>query len=105
MSVTHSTREIAEGTQFQGVDEEITYQIDVSNWGSSPTSVSMVVLDNATRSDVTSVVTTGSISVNGNVITLKTIRSLVAGTTYRVEVKFTISGNVLEAYMYIQAED
>ena len=98
-----STREVLEGTQPQGVDERIAYRLTVTNWGSSPTSVSVVVKDRA-GNDVTATVTTGSASVAGNVITLPVIHSLTAGVIYRCEVKFTIDGNVLEAYVYIRAE-
>lgn len=56
------------------------------------------------RLDVTSTVMTGAASVEGNVITLPVIHSLTAGVIYRCEVKFTIDGNVLEAYVYIRAE-
>lgn len=97
-------REWAEGKLPQGVDEEITYTVDVTNWGNTPSSPSLVVKDQEGK-DVTSAVTTGTASVNGNVITLPKIKSLEAGVTYRVEVKFTISGNVLEVYGFIEGEE
>lgn len=95
-------REVAEGLQVQGEDERIAYTLDVSNYGSSPTSVSVVVKRGG--EDVTSTVTTGSSSVAGNVITLPVIHSLVPDAIYRVEVKFTVSGNVLEPYFNIEGQ-
>lgn len=91
----------------QGIDEEIAYQLTTTNWGSSPSSVSVKVYDIAGGgyTDVTStVMPTNSPSVNGDVITLSALKLLTYGKTYRVEVKFTCSGNVFEAYCEIQAE-
>jgi len=103
-----STREIVEGQQFQGADETVVYTLTTTNWGSSPTSTSAKIFtQNAdeTFTDVTSTnMPTGSTSVSGDVITLPAVTALVAGTVYRVEVKFTISGNVFEAYAIIQGE-
>ena len=69
-------REVSEGRQAQGADEEIVYSVTTTNWASSPTNVAVVVKDDSDASDVTSSVTTGSSSVSGDVITLPTIKSL-----------------------------
>jgi len=99
-------REVAEGQQDQGVDEEIIYTITTTKWGSNPTAVSMVVKDRTNaHEDVTDQVTEGSMSVSGDAITLKTIKSLTEGHRYRVEVKFSSGGNVFEPYLYIKAEE
>lgn len=98
-----STREVREGTQPQGIDERIAYRLDVTNWGDAPASVVVVVKDRA-GTDVTSTVMTGSASVEANIITLPVLHSLTAGVLYRVEVKFTIEGNQLEAYFFVKAE-
>jgi len=99
-------REVAEGQQKQGVDEEITYTITTTKWGSNPTAVSMVVKDRTNaHEDVTDQVTTGSISVSGDVITLKTIKSLELDHRYRSEIKFSSGGHVFECYFYIKAEE
>jgi hypothetical protein len=94
---------VVEGVQNQGADEKITYQVTTTNWASSPTSESMVVKD----SDGTEVaVTSGSMSVAGDVITLKAISGLTAGERYKVEVKFTAgSGAPFECYFYIDCEE
>lgn len=99
-------REVAEGTQPVGEDEEVVFTVDVTNWGDSPTSPSVVVKNLNADTDVTStVMPTGSPSVNGNVITLPTIKLLTKNISYRIEVKFTIGGNVLECYIPIGAEE
>lgn len=98
-----SIREVIEGVQVQGVDEQIAYQLTTTPWGASPTSVAVVV-KTADGADVTATVTSGAASVVGDVITLPVIKSLTAGLVYRVEVKFTVSGNVLECFFRIAAE-
>jgi len=99
-------RQVAEGLQYQGVDEQVYYVLDVSNYGDDPTDVTVVVKDmSAGGKAVTDDVTTGSALVSDNEITLPKIHGLTAGHIYRVEVKFTISSNVLEPYFYIKAEE
>lgn len=100
-------REIVEGMQLQGEDETIVYQLTTTPWGSSPTSTSAKIFRQAggeTYTDVTSTNMTGSTSVTGDVITLPAISGLTDGVMYRVEVKFTSSGNIFEAYAYIKGE-
>lgn len=101
-------REIVEGLQYQGVDETIAYSLTTTPWGSSPSSISVKVYSIAgtgARTDVTStVMPTGTASTNGDVITLPALTGLTDGTLYRVEVKFTCSGNVFEAYAYVKGE-
>lgn len=100
-----SSREVVEGAQLQGEDEKIIYSITTTNWASSPTDASMVVKDND-GTDVTDDVTSGSISTVGDVITLKPIDGLTAGTRYRVEVQFTCgAGAPFEAYFFIDCEE
>lgn len=98
-------REVDEGLQYQGEDEEIAYSVDVSNVGDSPTSPSVVVKD-AYGQDVTStVMPTNTPSVSGNVITLSKLKNLVPGVEYRVEVKFTISGSIFEHYFRVKGQE
>jgi hypothetical protein len=91
----------------QGEEESIPYPIIVTGWGSSPTSISCKVFDitAGTRNDVTAtVMPTNSPTAAGDVITLSPLKLLTAGNKYRVEVKFTCSGNVFECYKIILAE-
>lgn len=85
---------------YQGVDEQIAYTLTTTPWGSSPSNPAVVV-KNSAGADVTASVTAGSGSVSGDVITTPIIKSLTAGEWYRVEVKFTISGNIPEAWFYL----
>jgi hypothetical protein len=99
-------REIKEGLQYQGADETIVYTLTTTPWGSSPTSPDAKIYEmaNNTATDKTSTLMTGSATANGDVITLPAISGLTARTRYRVEVKFTVSGNTFEAYAEIRGE-
>ena len=101
------TREVKEGRQPQGTEEIVVYTLTTTPWGSTPTSTSAKVFDvtKGKRDDVTSVVMpTGSTSVSGDVITLPALKLLKPGRSYRVEVKFTVSGNALEAFFYVDCD-
>lgn len=91
----------------QGDEEIIAYQVTTTPWGSSPGNISCKVFDitAGTRIDVTTtVMPTNSPTAAGDVITLSPLKLLTAGNKYRVEVKFTCSGNVFECYKIIVAE-
>lgn len=99
------SRAIIEDVQKQGVDEEIVYTITTTPWGSSPTSPSAVVKDLSDDSDVTStVMPAGSASAAGDVITLPVLKALTDGSRYRVEIKFSVSGNILECWFEVRGE-
>ena len=105
LNVRATNREIVEGIQVQGVDEAIAYSIDVSNWGSSPTSVSAVVKQLSDGTDVTStVMNPNSPSVATDTITLSPLDTLTEGEVYRVEVQFDISSDTFECYFFVKAE-
>jgi len=99
-------REIKEGLQYQGADETIVYTLTTTPWSSSPTNTSAKIyeVDGDTLTDKTSTLMTGSTSVVGDTITIPAIAGLTAGTLYRVEVKWTTSGNTFEAFAELQAE-
>jgi len=99
-------REIKEGLQYIGEDETIVYTLTTTPWGSSPTSPSAKIYEvvGDTLTDVTEGCMTGSAAAVNDVITLPAIHSCTAGTDYRVEVTFTISGNVFEAFAELKAE-
>ena len=100
------SREIKEGLQSQGVDEKIAYTLTTTPWGSSPSNEGAAIFSvlNGPFTDVTDTNMTGDPSVDGDIITLPVIDTLIAGTMYRVEVLFTCSGNVFEAFAYIKAD-
>lgn len=99
-------REIKEGTQEQGVEEEVVYTLTVpSTWGTptgTPT-IKVYSFINGAYTDVTStVIPTGSASIASQVITLPTIKAMTVDVTYRVEMKFSITeGGVKEPYAWI----
>lgn len=101
-----TTREVKEGKQPQGVDESVAYTLTTTPWGSTPTSVAVTAYDitAGAHTDVSTTVLTGSASTVGDVITTPKVGGLTAGNVYRIEVKFTVSGNTFEAYFVIGAE-
>lgn len=106
-----SIREIVEGLQVQGAEEEITRSLTVpASWG-TPTGTPTVKVYSHSEStgaytDVTStVMPLGAASVAGQVITLPELKALTEDVLYRVEVKFdTSEGNVLEAFAWVRGE-
>lgn len=96
------TREALGSPLKQGEDEQIQYQITTTAWGTSPATVSFVVKSNGL--DVTATNMPGNSVVSGDVITLPALRSLTAGSEYRVEVKFTAEGNIWETYFTVSGE-
>jgi len=99
-------REVSQGIQYQGVDEEIIYSVDTALQGGTPTSVSVVVFDaSASYTDVTStVMPVNSPTVATDTITLSPLKLLTEGQVYRVEIKFTSVGNVIEVYFQVWAQ-
>ena len=106
-----SKREIKEGEQEQGVEEEVTYTLTVpATWG-VPTGTPTVKgysydVATDTYTDVTSTIfPTGAASVALQVITLPECKAMTADVKYRVEVKFSCTnGDVKEAYAWIQCK-
>jgi hypothetical protein len=101
--MSNSVREIKESPWEQGRAESRAYSLTVTPWGSSPSSVSVKLYQLPALTDVTAAYLSGSASVTGDVITTPTVASLVAGVTYRMEIKFTVAGRVEEAYGFITA--
>ena len=101
-------REVVEGVQYQGVDEAIGYTVDVSALmptpSDAPSAVAVVVKDDHGTAVTATTMPTNAPTVADGVIALSPLRALVAGVLYRVEVQYTIAGNVLESYFYVQAE-
>ena len=102
-------REFKESPFYQGADEQIAYVLTVpTSWGTSNlTSLTSVLYEDPddTNTDVTATKISGSTTASGQVITTGLVKSLTAGTKYRLEVKFTSSeSNVLEAFAFIFAQ-
>jgi len=100
------SRAVKESPLRQGEDEQIVYLLTTTPWGGSPSSVSVKLYDvtDGARADVSATRLSGAASVAGDVIASPAVTSLVAGRVYRLEFKFTSGGNVLEAYLIINAE-
>lgn len=98
--------EVIEGQQTQTTGEQISYGIDVSLLGSSPTPISITVLDMSDDSaDVTTtVMPSGSVSVSGNILNLPKLRALTAGHLYKIAVIFDLGGNRLERDINVLCE-
>ena len=99
-----NSRKVKESPLEQGVDEQISYTLTTTPWGSAPVAVAVKAYDTTTSfADVSATVLSGAASVGGDVITLPLLKSLTLGHTYRVEVKFTVNGNIMEAYFEVLA--
>jgi len=103
------SREIREGIQPVGIDERPIFNLTTTPWGSAPTSVSVKAWkyneSAQTYTDVTSTVfAVNTPSVNGDVITLSPLIPQAIGDKYRIEIKFTTGGSVLEPYANILVE-
>ena len=100
--------EVAEGLRYQTSDEELIYKITTTNWGSSPSvtaATAAKVYQLPMLTDVTTtMLPTNSTTASGDVITLSPLKALVAGNTYRVDVKFTSGSNVFECYFLVKCE-
>ena len=93
---------VKESPLEQGRDEERVYALTTTPWGSTPTNVLVTAYDaSASFRDVSSTVLSGSPSVTGDVITLPVLKSLSMGHIYRVEIKFTVGGNIEETHVEI----
>lgn len=100
-------REVVEKTQIQGEEESIRYSVTTTPWAGSPSNASVkiyLMVSQSILTDVTDEVASGSVQINGDVITLPAIRELTAGARYRVEVKFDAGGSTYECYFFIVAQ-
>lgn len=101
------SREVVEGTQYQGESETLSYKITVTPWGATPIVLGIVAKDmTAGGTDVSATVLSGASSVLGDVITLKALGSLTKNHLYRVETQFsTADGNIWEAFFHVAVSE
>lgn len=101
-------REIEESPVRQGKNEKVTYIFDFTGWDASEelpvTSPDVNVFDQD-GTDVTSTVLVASPTVVDSVQVSFQIWTLTPDIRYRVNVAVTIGDEILEPYMYIDAED
>lgn len=102
-----NSREVLEGVQYQGVDEEIVYTLDVLAIGDTQPHTVLAVVKNITEgtNDTDNVMPVNAPTVSGSIITLSPLTSLALGTLYRVEVRYIMDGNALESYFYVQVQE
>ena len=87
------------GRVTQGIDERVAYQIDTAAIGTptSPSAVAKVrTSPNAYAVVTTTVFPTNTPSVATTIITLSLFRDLTQDAFYRIEVQYTVSGNLFE---------
>ena len=73
---------------FARAGEGVYWDVDTTNYGGSPTSVSVLAYDLKTDADVTSTVLSGAASVTGNVIRLPKFQSAAVGD-FKIIITFT----------------
>lgn len=101
-----SIREVKERILYQGADEELSYEITTTPWGSTPVVAedTVAAYDESVDEDVTETVfPTNAPSTNStDVITLSPLKELKVDHRYRIEVPFTDSdSNVWELYFIV----
>ena len=98
-------REVLEGLQFQGENESVVYAIDSEPWGGSPSTIVHDVFDEEDLIvSLKATLMSGSSSVTSHIITLPALSGLTFRTLYKVTVKFTSGGNILEGYFRVKGE-
>ena len=104
--MTRDIHEVLDGLQQQSVAETAVYSADTLPWGGTPASPAVDVFDEEDydTSVKSTVMPSGSPSVNAHVITLPPLTALTAGIIYRVYVTFVSGGNTLRGYVRVQAK-
>lgn len=87
--------------------ESVVRTLDVSNWGSGPTSPALTIyeIENNVSTDVTNTKKTGTSTVNGDVITAAAVHSLTDGKKYQVVLTFDLGSSTLQAYWDVSCND
>ena len=98
--------EVRDGLQIQLVGESVSYAVNTTKWGGTPTSPSVDVFDEEDFGTSLKVATMGASNptVSGDDINLPLFGSLTAGIIYRIIVTFTLGGNTLIGFIRVQAK-
>ena len=99
-----SIRKVDESPITQGTDEQIAYNIDTTPWGGYDSGAACII-KNGSGADVSETHLSGSVSVNGNIITTPKVISLVPEVKYRLEVAWVKSANKFECYCEFIGEE
>lgn len=99
------SREVIEGKQAQGTNEQVAYAIELPS-GTSPESPEFGLWDVTAgkREDVAASHLAGDATVSGDVVTSPLVFGLTEGHTYRLMLTYVSAGNTLSTYVAIEAE-
>jgi len=97
-------RAVKESPLYQGENEKIAYVLDTGPWGGTPTSPVVKIYDSG-GTDVSGTSLSGSPSVSDDDITTPLVQALSPSESYHLAVRWTYSGNTMEAYCIIYGED
>jgi hypothetical protein len=105
--ITSRSLEVAESPMVQSPGAQVIYALDVTNIGSSPSSSAVSARNISTGQTVTAQVLSGVASAANNIITLPTLKSLVAGNEYQLDIQFTLTGSAtpLERFLRVICRD
>lgn len=100
-----ASREVIEGRQRQGTDEQIAY-VFVLPTGSAPMNPVFELWDvtGGTRTDVSETKLTGAGSVDGDEVTAPLVGGLIEGRRYRLQMTYETQGNTLSVYALLDGE-
>jgi len=99
-----TVRHVKENPHKQGEDERVAYVLDTTNWGGYSSDATCVLKD-STGVNISETNLSGTIDTTGVLITSPLVIGLTAGEDYRLEFKWVYSGNTLEAWLDIEAEE
>lgn len=99
------SREVIEGRQWQGTDEQIAY-VFVLPTGTSPENPAVALYDvtGGARVDVTATKLTGSPLVVGDEVTSPAVHDLAEGRAYRLHLAYETQGNIFSVFALIDGE-
>lgn len=102
--VTTNSIELLESPILQSPSGDITYSLDVSDYGDTPTNTSVTAFNLSSGDNVSTVVLSGTTSVLGNVITFPNVSSLLLNYLYKLQINFTITstGEPFTRFLRIQ---
>ena len=98
------TRKFKEEPLRQGSNEEVSYTLTTTPWGSSPTNAvcRVMLVGGLTDSNLLS----GACTIAGDVITTGQVQNLIKDKKYEIQIQFTIGGTtVFEAYGEIHVDN
>ena len=98
------SREVTEGTQPQGIDEAIAYQLLCDPPAVSVAAVTVYDETDGGADVTAAVLAAGTATVSGGNVLLPLLQGLTDGHLYRVEVRYSDSVNTLEPYFLVRAE-